>query len=395
MPPRFFHPSGEPRPLPEAPLAEVCDVVRLGAADVEHAVVRDAVGTLRLVESAALPEALERAVHAHEFTRGRPRRLLVAELWLFDLQVVQARRGAAAVNVPIEVFGRLFGPFGGAAAPASWDGQLSLTRLDLLAGFAAEAPSAFTVDAEAGAPGRCLHGWLPAEREEAIAQGAGAVLAFKLHPADLGAHGGNEALVAELLHTELDALREALAAVDAAHPLVRAELPVPDREAVVASMRADGWVVEGDKATRTDGIADQVAGALAGLFGGTNPLARAVPRQGSVDEFVTLATTALARTPGWPDPRANALRARVRHGELAGLAVAPGPAALPPDPRPPPPRHVLPPSETTWLDDFAPGRPPPPAGRPAGGPPKRRAPKRDPGPPRGPGRPEWMDDFDS
>ncbi len=391
MLPRYFHPTGEARPLADAPLAEVCDVVRIGDGEHDQAVVRDARGALRLCEVAALPEALERKVHAHELVHGLPRRLLVHTLWLFDLQLVQSPGNPAGLNDPLEAFGRLYGPFGGHAAPTAADGHLSLRRLDLLAGHAAEAEAAFTIETGAAEPERVLHAWLPADREDALARGEGAVLAFRLPPADLGVHGGNEPSVAELLHAELEALRADLIASTPKHALAARELPVADRAAAIAALEAEGYRVQGDVATRRDGLASEVSATLATLFGGKDPLARPVPRQGSVDDFLTLARTTLATIEGWPDARANALRALVRRGEV-GRRVGQAPIAAPPPPTAPAPRHILPPGPADWAADFAPGRPatPPPRSKP---PPSPRRPKA--GPPRATDRPTWMDDFES
>ncbi|GDX82384.1 hypothetical protein LBMAG42_41950 [Deltaproteobacteria bacterium] len=401
--PHFFLPVGDAKPLTEAPLAQVCDLVRLGESDTDWAVVRDLRGTLRLTEAQGLPPNLARAVHAHELARGLPRRLAVRELWLFDLQLVEAPSNPPGANDPVEVYGRLTGPFCGAGGAASYDGRLALTRADLVAGFVEESPSALTVTTDSRAPERCLHGWLPGDRIGEIAGGNGAILAYKLMPLDFeSGHASNEVGISELLIQSLERLQADLIAAKVEHPFTATPLPVLDREAVIADLESRGFTIQGDIATPNAGLSDKVVGALTSLFGTPKELAafqRKVPAQGTLDDYLALGRLALAALPGWPDARANALRALVRR-DRPGLgltgAAAPAPPRIPANAAgPAPERPVMPPGPRDWSEDFAPRAATPAKTRPlAVKTAEKRSTKPAPSPAK-PARPTWMDDFET
>jgi hypothetical protein len=114
------------------------------------------------------------------------------------------------------------------------DGQLTVTRSDVLGGFARGGTDALHVAATP--PARALHAMLPADREEEIERGKGVVLCYPMVPAELGStDAGNEALVAQLLHDVLAATRRGREETRPPPPAGRDEAPCRSRAATTWS----------------------------------------------------------------------------------------------------------------------------------------------------------------
>lgn len=310
----FFVASGPPVPLDADPAqaAHLCDVFRSVAprpAGAEWLVVADLGGRLALVPAtarAALPPRVQAALAGHALL-APARRLDAEELWLFDLHRVQDLPDHPGTNDPVQAEGVLFGPFpeGGAAGTP---GRLTVSRADLLDGLLRGAASVL----HAGAPGEeaasAFHGaLLPGDAELTLRAGRGLVLAY---PRPEGREAGNVAATVRILHQLLAGLRVDLERAGADAPLVKKELPVPSRDALVAALEARGFRVRGRSATRPK----------SGWVGKFFREHVRVPEQADAASLLAIADAALEWLPGWPDARSRALRERVRLAEVSWSA---------------------------------------------------------------------------
>jgi hypothetical protein len=313
----------------------------------------------------------------HEVASGRSVTLDVAELYVFDLQVLELLMDAPGVNDAMYLYGALRGPYPATkGSPVSTiEGQLTVTRSDLLSALVDGTRDAFAYRPE-GHGSRCVHALLPGERAEILDGGQGTVLAFPLAPVwTLDSLVPNDRVAGQIFYDVLHALYR-----DLREPL---ELPVPSRAAVAAELQAEGFTIEGDTAVRTK---------RSGILGALMPERekRTLPREGSLDEYVRAAGVAIGKL-GVPTPETLALRRR--RGAVAPAATPsrtiPVPAASPPtttstESRQPRPR--VEPGATDWMKDFvdahrAPGKPAPRVVSPS----RAVAPKKQ--------GPAWMDDF--
>jgi hypothetical protein len=421
--PRYFAArSTGPRPLGTpvpALLAQVRDVFRLGLGGPEVCVVADLKGHLHVFGAPdLLPERLRTQLLHRELAGGRPRTLDVAELWLFDPQVVEQPVNTPGINDPVHLFGRLYGPFGGVRAPSVIEGGLTVTRADVLAGLVDELPYTYVAPGVDGAGPVCSHHLLlPGDTADALAGGEGVVLAWPTIPAELDPHDlANEGLCTSLLFDLLAAMQVDLRAVDPGAPFARRELPVPSRSDAARALEDEGWEIRGDTAVRLDpSLKHGVGSLLTSVFGVPDAMTRALPREGTLAEFVTITRDVLAELPGWPDARAATLRARVRpaiappapsgtvprlppHTPRPSGSSTPSSTAPPPRPEGPAhrsPRAAVPAEPPAWLHDFSASPLRPPA---------RRTTVRTPAAgggrvdgtaqPAAPAIPDWMKDFD-
>lgn len=413
MLPRYFVPRADPvavPPLRGPLLTHVRDVLRVGGRGRsvrEVVVATDRQNALHWIDDpAALTAAQRSQLHHHELLRRRPARHVDAEqIWLFGLQLLEQPGDAPGLDDPVWLYGRLFGPFP-SADPVCADGQLTIARSDLLAGFARGAADALHV--AASPPARALHALLPGDREEEIEAGRGLVLAYPLAPAELACpDAGNEPMVAQLLHDVLSATLHDAKKHGIAHPLTaRLHLPVPCRADVEAELEAKGWDVRGDVAFRRTEATRQgtLGGFLSQVFGVPDHLRLDLPPEGTLDDFLRLAQEALPGFPGHPDRRARAVAARLGAAGGAGPREpkVPRPSSAPTQPpasaaRQPPPARAAPPARPAtaaktrpagpdWMKDFVEAH---------GDPHPRLTPVRPPGPARGaPSVPDWMKDFE-
>ncbi|WP_244239149.1 hypothetical protein [Corallococcus carmarthensis] len=441
-PPRYFVPHAaspvESVPCDASEVVHVVDAFRLEPAylgESEWFVCTDVVGQLQLIpgsERARLPASVQAQLAHHEVAAGRPpRRLAATELFFFSPELVEHPADADGFNDPVYLYGTLTGPWPGNAVTRV-NGQLTVTRGDILAGFAHGAQDAFhyVKDAESRDVPRAYHALLPGDRADQLAQGRGLVLTYPAVPAELQAHhAANGAQVASVLYAVLAQLQEDARTHQGPQALIALELPVASRAMAIADLELRGYEVKGDIATPRP-----TKGGLVGkLAGWLQDEAVRVPREAPPQEFLELARRVLPLLPGWPTETERTLRAHVLAGTLSpGTPVTR--TTVPRAPTPPaaiPPRLPTPPVRSSdWMQDFigAHGKPggakprltnlqPKPAPRPAApapqaakaasdaswqadfGPapaaPARPAPKQQEKAPAPPGKkPDWMSDFD-
>lgn len=331
--PRYFVAAGEPTAVsrPRAALAaQVLDVFRWRRAGTvsEVVVVRDLRGELAVVEGAGeLPTSLRAALNRHELAAGGLRTVTADGLWLLDVEAMEQMPDTPGTNDPIYLRGRLSGPWGGAVFAAT--GRLALTRADLLAGLVEGEPFAMRAgSAEAGA--RCLHAAIPAGRAEEVALGQAYVLAYALVPYELQPDdAANEAVVAQIVHDVLGALKADLRAAKVAHWLAKEPLPVPSRPALEAHLAGQGWKIKGNVATLPSGPRPGISGFLSMALGIDYDRKIALPREAPPAAFLILAQRMVSSFPDFPDERAVALSRRVdRPGASPRVVVASGSPAV-------------------------------------------------------------------
>ncbi|WP_336243040.1 hypothetical protein [Corallococcus exercitus] len=363
-PPRYFVPHAaspvEPVPCDASEVVHVLDAFRLEPAylgESEWFVCTDVVGQLQLIpgsERARLPASVQAQLAHHEVASGRPpRRLAAAELFFFSLELVEHPADADGFNDPVYLYGTLTGPWPGNAVTRV-NGQLTVTRGDVLAGFAHGAQDAFhyVKDAESRDVPRAYHALLPGDRADQLAQGRGLVLTYPAVPAELQAHhAANGAQVASVLHAVLAQLQEDARTHQGPRELMSLELPVASRAMAVADLELRGYEVKGDVATPRP-----TKGGLVGkLAGWLQDEAVRVPREAPPPEFLELARRVLPLLPGWPTETERTLRAHVLAGTLSpGTPVTR--ATVPRASAPPaaiPPRLPTPPVRSSdWMQDF-------------------------------------------
>lgn len=313
----------------------------------------------------------------HEVASGRKLTLDVAELYVFDLQVLELLMDAPGINDAMYLYGALRGPYPATkGSPVSTvEGQLTVTRADLLSALVDGTTDAFAYRPE-GHGSRCVHALLPGERADVLDGGHGSVLALPLVPAwTLESLIPNDRVVSQIFYDVINALYR-----DLKEPL---ELPVPNRATIAAELQAEGFTIEGDTAIRTK---------RSGILGSIMPERekRTLPREGTLEDYLRAASLALGKL-GVATPETLALRRR--RGVVTPPPVAsrpiPTPAAptLPsaPTPQGRQPRPRVEAQPTDWMKDFvdahrAPGRPAPRVVAPA----RAVTTKK---------QPAWMDDF--
>ncbi|NVB77835.1 MAG: hypothetical protein HOV81_05515 [Kofleriaceae bacterium] len=371
-----------------ATVTDVRCVVRLrdgGGATRELVVGTDATGAVKVLgsrEGLGLEARGQLAFH-EVASAGRAVEVDADEVWIFDLQTIEMLPDAPGLNDPLYVYGLMHGPFPAelGVERRAVEGQLTLTRADLLGGLVDGLARAFAYAPDEHGS-RCVHALLPAERAEVIDGGRGIVVALPLVPSWLlEIPQSNDLVVAQLLYDVLVPLRAELGESEA--------LPVPSRAAVEHELVSQGWRIEGDEAVRPKG---------SGLIGSLRSDKKKLPRQGSVDELAAIAKAALANltASGWaPTPEARAIARRTEKrsaSPITSSVSAPIPQATMPAPVPVvPPRAVPRPrveaaDRTEWMKDFvdahrAPARPTPRVSAPA------RAVSKT-------ATPEWMKDFE-
>ena len=79
------------------------------------------------------------------------------------------------------VAGALYGPFGGPGTASRIEGQLTVTRGDMLAGLVDEVHRAFRLSGRGGDGKQCLHLGLPRDTAEASTHGEGGILWWPAH----------------------------------------------------------------------------------------------------------------------------------------------------------------------------------------------------------------------
>jgi hypothetical protein len=378
---------------------------------------------------ALFSEKVQAELAYQEISGHNCRRLLeVSEFYLFNLQFLEQSAAAPGVNDAVYLYGTLFGPYPARDQkfPAGVEGQLTVTRADLLDGLVHGAQYAFRYageSGEGGAPPRCFHSALPADREDEIGRGCGVVLAYPLLPPEVALDDvTNEIVVCQLLYDTLRALKEDLARERVNHPLGAITLPVPSRFTLEQQLRAEGYEINGDTAVRRAKAGGGFQGLLASVFGSSDEKTLRLPPEGEADDFLDLARLTLNALPGWPAPRVQALRRRIRPAPPGSSRGAQHQPSIPP-PVKTPATNAAPPrvrqqagaasgGPPAWVQDFMqshrqPGEPEPRLTAVTAPQPRAKqpgwmrdferdstAPDREPKPPAPAGRPEWMSDFE-
>jgi hypothetical protein len=288
----------------------------------ELAVAVDALGNLQalpLDDFDTLTATARTELAYHEMSGVGQRRLLEAtEFFLFRLDLLEQPSGAPGWNDPVYLYGALYGPWPGAdrKQAAGIEGQLTITRGDLLEGLVRGAGHAFRYAASDGGGKRdvrCFHSMLPGDREEEIRRGAGIVLAYPLFPAELIlTDASNEFVVSQLLYDVLIALKEDLEREQIVHALRSMVLPVPSRMTLEGQLMAQGYEIKGDRAIKKAEAGGGFQGLLATVFGPLMGDRLELPPEGEADDFLDLARTTLDTLPDWPPARIAALRSCVK-----------------------------------------------------------------------------------
>jgi hypothetical protein len=381
VPPRYFtvRPSSAPKPAPGHPVTHALDVFVLEGphqAATEWVVGFDDLGQIAAQPFAGATGSVRGQVSFHEVAGGTRRQLRAAELYLFEVQLMEQAADRPGFDDPVHLYGTMLGPLSPAGLGEVSEGQLTVTRADILEGAARGASHAFRHAAPGGAAGaRGFQLLLPGDRPEELSQGRGVVIAYPVLAADLQSSApGNEFFFNQILY---DVITGVWGDVEREAPPPRRrpeDVPVPNRALAEQLLVNQGYVIEGDSAVRPR------KGLLGSVLGAFVEDRRTVPREGSSDDYLRLADEALAAVGGWPAARARALRSCLGGGGVSPPlprfepAPAPMPAGLPAPP-PPPRQRAGPPH---WMVDFIASHQPPGARPPVV---------------TGAGKPDWMNDF--
>ena len=368
LPKYFLSRGGAPNPArqPQSP-AHVVDCFCLAnnyTASQEWIVATDSVGNL-LAFADNHRNNLPAQVHAElawfEMSGHRKRQIEAAEVYLFYLQVLEQLPDAPGLNDPIYLYGTLFGPYPSASPVAGVEGQLTVTRADLLEGMLLGAEFAFRFAGNGGNPSRCFHLMLPADGEGALRQGQGAVIAYPLLPPELIlADVANELFACRLLYDTMSALKSDAEEENISHPLEQVILPVPSRALLEQQLQTEGYEIRGDKAVRNANRHrrdDGQAGLLATVFGALLGESLKLPPEGCPEDFLELARLTLRALPAWPTARSVALKNLVKPAPPVPARTPVNLPTIPPQPsasRPKLPQNF---ANTTneppaWVKDF-------------------------------------------
>ena len=337
-----------------------------------------------------------------------------ANVYLFYMEALEQPPETPGLNDPIYLYGTLYGPFPGTSSESARgiEGQLTINRIDLLAGLVDAAKFAFNYQSvvSASETQRCFNLLLPGDREEEIAQGKGLVMAYPLMPTEVVmGEPWNEIVVCGLLFDTLSALKEDLEKEKVRHPLRDATLPVPNRAWVEQQLESNGWMVKGNTATRLPGANAGIPKMLSYALGTLIKDKMTLPPQGTIDDYIELASMTINHLPGFPPTRLKALRNRVRAVSAEARAQgsraksAPPPSRIPAgQPLPAQMGNAPPTRKVDWMQDFIATHRPSGAGetrlttmsglansRPAAAP--NRAPQQES---KLKAKPDWMSDFD-
>jgi hypothetical protein len=344
----------------------------------EWLVTIDAAGFLRALsdeELSELPEVVQQDLAFNEVIGSAASRSMDGvEFYTFHLEALEQPPETPGLNDPVYLYGTLYGPFPAASDESlrGIQGQLTVNRLDLLAGLVNSSKYSFHYQTgAAGSTSRCFNILLPGDREEEINRGKGLVMAYPLMPGEIGlGDPWNEFLVSTLIFDMLAALKEDIEQEKVNHPLRTMTLPVVNRFSFEKDLEANGYVIKGDMAMRQPNVANLLPNILPDVL--KHPLPSAVtnaigkvikdkftlPPEGTVDDFITLARETLEKLPGYPPPRAKALQNRVHQASVEARGGASRKQAAPPKPVKTPQGTVATPQpakktkKSEWMNDF-------------------------------------------
>lgn len=287
----------------------------------EWVVTIDSAGYLKASDGeklGALPANVQQDLAFNEVIGSAASRTLdSSHVYLFYLEALEQPPETPGLNDPVYLYGTLYGPYPSSSSESARgiDGQLTINRMDLLAGIVDSAKFAFNYQSDISGheTQRCFNLLLPGDREEEIAQGKGLVMAYPLMPAEVVmGEPWNELVVCGLIFDILSALKEDLEKEKVNHPLRNIILPVPNRAWVEQELVSNGYAIKGNVATRLPGANTGIPKMLSYALGHLIKDKTTLPPQGSINDYIAIAETTIKNLPGFPPTRLKALRNRVR-----------------------------------------------------------------------------------
>jgi hypothetical protein len=244
--PRYFVPrdGAVPEPLSAtAGVASALDAFALAweSARTEWVVGFDDLGRLTAERSeteASLLAATRRDLTFQELSAGGIRVVELKALYVFGATLLEQSPHSPGVDDPVFLYGTLVGPLSVDGSPSRIEGQLTTTRGDLLAAFVSGGRWPFhRRDASTGRVEPIFSALVGADRDEALSNGVGAVIAYPAIIADPSTEAlfpGNGEMVKEMLYDLLTAWWRDVAR-EAGGPYRRpSEIPTTDRRVEVS-----------------------------------------------------------------------------------------------------------------------------------------------------------------
>lgn len=316
MPRYFTARSGEQFPLvdPPPPIMQVIDNFIVGGrhlAEMDALVGVDAVGDLQLLsmsQARNFEEDLQKQITYNEVSSSEKRMLLLSRFYLFALQVLEQPGDSPGVNDPVYLYGKLFGSFPEHPQSVCIEGQLTVTRAELLHAIATGFKHSFNYAAgtHQTAPTRCCQLMIGADIETELSRGAGAVIVYPLPMAELAAADpSNELAVKQIVFDILQALKKDLEANKVRSRLSKIDLPVPSRRMLESSLESRGYAIKGNTATRKLPLAGPFDGVLERIYGAISGDKLDLPQEGSIQDFIGLAELAVQSIKDWPTERSK------------------------------------------------------------------------------------------
>lgn len=335
----------------------------------EWVVTIDSAGYLKATDGeklGSLPATVQQDLAFNEVIGSAANRTLdSSHVYLFYLEALEQPPETPGLNDPVYLYGTLYGPYPSSSSESGRgvDGQLTINRMDLLAGIVDSAKFAFNYQSvvSGSQTQRCFNLLLPGDREEEIAQGKGLVMAYPLMPAEVVmGEPWNELVVSGLIFDILSALKEDLEKEKLNHPLRTTTLPVPNRAWLEQQLESNGYQIKGNVATRLPGANTGIPKMLSYALGHLIKDKTTLPPQGNINDFIALAETTINHLPGFPPTRLKALRNRVRPVSAEARAqgsrakLAPAQAARIPAGQPFPAQigNAPPAKKVDWMQDF-------------------------------------------
>lgn len=333
----------------------------------EWVVTIDSAGYLKAVDGdklGKLPAEVQQDLAFNEVIGSAANRTLDSSaVYLFYLEALEQPPETPGLNDPVYLYGTLYGPFPSSSNESlrGINGQLTVNRMDLLAGLVDSARFAFNYQSVGNETLRCFNLLLPGDREEEIAQGKGLVMAYPLMPAEVVmGEPWNEIVVCGLVFDILSALKEDLEKEKVNHPLRSMTLPVPNRAWLEQQLESNGYQIKGNIATRLPGSNTGIPKMLSYALGHLIKDKTTLPPQGTINDFIEIAEATIKHLPGFPSTRLKALRSRVRDVSPEARAQGSRTKTAPPQPARIPVGQVFPAQmgnapaakKADWMQDF-------------------------------------------
>lgn len=334
--PRYFvaRSGGEDElPSPPAPIMQFIDSFIVGGrhfAEMDCAVGVDALGDLQLYSMSRarqLDQDLQAQLTFSELSAGAGRRLLsLSRFYMFALQLLEQPGDSPGLNDPVYLYGKLYGTFPEAPNTVAIEGQLTVTRADILNGIAEGEKHSFTYAAgtnHSTLPTRCLHLMVPADNDSELQRGAGVVLVYPLPTAELAAADpSNELTIKQIVFDTVQALKKDIDKNKVRSKLSKVDLPVPSRRALEMDLESRGYLIKGNMAVRKLPVSGPFDGILESIYGKITGDKLELPPEGSLKDFIDIAALAMQSVSGWPPERCKALNRLCRRASAEEIARA-------------------------------------------------------------------------